>query len=392
MPMAAYFAKKDAENRARGYTVDYKYLGVALLTELAIVFTSLYGGWLFARRYSTDDLTFSMMLLAPIAYAGVELARVPLAFAWRTQSSKFWKVVFALMVLCAAAVTGKSLSQLGEIMFRPRLTAVTETGIALREAKSQQEAASVAIKAADAVVEQHREELKGTEDRLKQANNAVSGLPKEQCWTVTRRTEHGLTRSRQCKTDGRQAPLIANMKDAQAARDHASQAFDRANAERSKLSMADANGRADGAEATHRKAVMDSQLHSFTGMFFGKDPTQVTDGEIHFFLRWFVFFPAIFASLAATALALASVNYIKPDRRQEAVEIDEEVLRGYVLEPLADEIERRLVRKGEVEKARPAVSSEHPSAGGPVADAPPPPPSTNDNPDSHRLKVVGDAP
>ena len=390
MSMAAYFEKKRAENLARGYTVDYKYLGVALLTELAIVFTSLYGGWLFARRYSTDDLTFSMMLLAPIAYAGVELARVPLAFAWRTQSSKFWKVVFAVMVLCAAAVTVKSLSQLGEIMFRPRLTAVTETSIALREAKSRQEAASVAIKAADAVVEQHREELKGAEDRLKQANTAVSGLPKEQCWTVTRRTEQGVTRSRQCKTDGRQAPLIANMKDAQAARDHASQAFDRANAERAKLGMADVNGRADAAEASHRKAVMDSQLHSFTGMFFGKDPTQVTDGEIHFFLRWFVFFPAIFASLAATALALASVNYVKPDRRQEAVEIDEEVLRNYVLDPLVDEVERRLAHKDEVEKARPAAAVEHPQAGAIVEEASPPPsPSNNDNP---RLKVVGDAP
>ena len=391
MPLAAYFAKKDAENRVRGFTVDYKYLGVALLTELAIVFTSLYGGWLFARRYATDDLTFSMMLLAPIAYAGVELARVPLAFAWRTQSSKFWKVVFALMVLCAAAVTVKSLSQLGEIMFRPRLTAVTETGIALRVARSEQDAAAIKIKAADAIVEQHREELKGAEDRLKQANAAVSGLPKEQCWMVTRRTEQGVTRSRQCKTDARQAPLIANMKDAQAARDHASQAFDRANAERARLSMVDVDTRSDSAEATHRKAVMDSQLHSFTGMFFGKDPTQVTDGEIHFFLRWFVFFPAIFASLAATALALASVNYIKADRRKEAVEIDEEVLRGYVLEPLVDEVERRLAAKAEVDEARVAAKRQvEPSAGAPVEEASPPPsPSNNDNP---RFKVVGDAP
>lgn len=388
MQLAGYFAKKDAENRARGFTVDYKYLAIAFLTELAIVFTSLYGGWLFARQYSTDDLTFSMMLLAPIAYAGVELARVPLAFAWRTQRSKFWKVVFALMVLCAAAVTVKSLSQLGEIMFRPRLKAVTETSIALKDARNEQGTAAMTVKAADAVVEQRREELKSADERLKQANTALAGLPKDQCWTVTHRTEHGVTRSRQCKADGRQAPIAANLKDAQTARDHASREFDRANAERAKLGMTDVDGKVAAREVLYRKAVMDSQLHSFTGMFFGKDPTEVTEGEIHFFLRWFVFFPAIFASLAATALALASVNYIKPDRRQETVEVDEEVLRNYVLEPLVDEVERRLARNDEAAKARVAASHAT-SPGEPVPDAPPPPPSINDNP---RLKVVGEAP
>lgn len=391
MPMASYFEKKRAENLARGFTVDYKYLGIAFFTELAIVCTSLYGGWLFARLYSTDDLTFSMMLLAPIAYAGVELARVPLAFAWRTQSSKFWKVVFALMVLCAAAVTVKSLSQLGEIMFRPRLKAVTETSIALRDAQNEQGTAAIAIKAADAVVEQRREELKSAEERLKQANTALAGLPEDKCWTVTHRTERGTTRSRQCKSDGRQTPLAANLKDAQTARDHASQEFDRANGERAKLSTSEIDGKVAEREVSYRKAIMDSQLHSFTGMFFGKDPTQVTDGEIHFFLRWFVFFPAIFASLAATALALASVNYVKPDRRREAVEVDEEVLRNYVLEPLVDEVERRLAHKEAIRKAEPAAAHDDaPPLGQPVEGAPPPPlPSNNDNP---RLKVVGEAP
>ena len=58
----------------------------------------------------------AMMMLAPIAYAGIEIARVPLALALRTQPNWFWKIVFGLMVLCAVAVSVKSLSQLGEVM------------------------------------------------------------------------------------------------------------------------------------------------------------------------------------------------------------------------------------------------------------------------------------
>ena len=75
-------------------------------------------------------------------------------------------------------------------------------------------------------------------------------------------------------------------------------------------------------ELARRDAIMNSQLHSFTGMFFGKDPTEVTEGELHSFLRIFVFFPAIFASLAATALALASVTPLR--KTPEApVEVDD---------------------------------------------------------------------
>src|SRR5215218_1704565 len=59
---------------------------------------------------------------------------------------------------------------------------------------------------------------------------------------------------------------------------------------------------------------MRSQLHAFTGMFFGKDPAKVTEAELSIFLRIFVFLPAICASLASTLLALGSVTKIKPTK------------------------------------------------------------------------------
>lgn len=65
------------------------------------------------------------------------------------------------------------------------------------------------------------------------------------------------------------------------------------------------------AEVAYRNAVLNSQVHSFTGMVFGKDSTEVSDGEVNTFLRIFVFVPAILVSLCSTFLAMTSVVRIK---------------------------------------------------------------------------------
>ena len=116
-------AKRDQQ---RGYSIIYKQVVLAFSIEIIVVITSLIGAWLMASKYgrtSTDQL---LMMLAPVAYAMIELSRVPLALATRTQRSLLMKFVALLAVLCAAGVTIKSMSMLGEIMFRPRLEAVSE--------------------------------------------------------------------------------------------------------------------------------------------------------------------------------------------------------------------------------------------------------------------------
>ena len=95
-------------------------------------------------------------------------------------------------------------------------------------------------------------------------------------------------------------------------------------------------------ELAHRDAILNSQLHSFTGMFFGKDPTEVTEGELHSFLRIFVFFPAIFAALAATALALASVTPLK--QMPDPIEVDGADILSTYLAPLTSTIEEHVRR------------------------------------------------
>ena len=98
-------------------------------------------------------------------------------------------------------------------------------------------------------------------------------------------------------------------------RAEASKKLEEANAARNTLSLTDANKLYTEAEVDYREALFHSQLHSFTAMAFGKDPNQVTEGEIASFLRVFVFLPAVLVALASTLLAITAVHRIRPRRR-----------------------------------------------------------------------------
>ena len=110
----------------RGYRINYKQVVLAFGIETVVVATSLLGALFFAQEYARTTSQYYMMLLAPIAYAMVEFSRVPLAISVRTQMSHVMRALALLAVLCAAGVTVKSVSQLGELMFRPRLNRVAE--------------------------------------------------------------------------------------------------------------------------------------------------------------------------------------------------------------------------------------------------------------------------
>jgi hypothetical protein len=61
-------------------------------------------------------------------------------------------------------------------------------------------------------------------------------------------------------------------------------------------------------------------------MAFGKDPNQVTDGEIASFLRVFVFLPAILVALASTLLAMTAVHRIRPKKEATPVAVPDEAV------------------------------------------------------------------
>ena len=299
-------------DQKRGYSINYKQVGLALAIEIVVVIISLIGAWLMASRYGRTSTDYVLMMLAPVAYAMVELTRVPLALATRTQRNHFMKFVATLAVLCAAGVTIKSMSMLGEIMFRPRLEAVAEAKRYLDKANHDHDSIAYAIKNADDLVAQRKSEREAAEQQLSRATAEMGKHPGQTCSQIFGTDRNGKDyRGQKCTPDPATLALNQQLHAVSEERAVASKKLEEANGKRDALSLIEVDKLTADAEATYRDALFHSQLHSFTSMVFGKDPNQVTEGEIASFLRIFVFLPAIFVALASTLLAMTAVNPIK---------------------------------------------------------------------------------
>ena len=313
-------------DEGRGFSINYKRITLAFFVEFAVIGTSLYGALMFARMYGSGDVTAKhMMMLAPISYAVIELCRVPLALSIQTQRSLVIKAIAAIGVVAAMGVTVKSMSQLGEIMFRPRLFEVVKKHELLIDAQNNHASLIKRIEDADAVVEQLSQELTYAEKHLSEATTAVTGLPPSNCqklWVATRQNRR--VQTTKCTVDPRMEAMKTNLQQATATRDAVKGRLASARDERAALKRDEVDRKLSEAQVAHKDAVLHSQLHSFTAMAFAKDPTQVTDGEIAWFLRIFVFAPAVFVSLASTFIAITAVEKIKPkEPGPSLMEIDE---------------------------------------------------------------------
>ncbi|MDB5513097.1 MAG: ATPase, partial [Enterovirga sp.] len=344
-PREARDQARRARDYERGYSISYKRLALAFVAEGVIVATSLAGAWLFASIYGGQDpLAFWMMMLAPIAYGVIEFSRVPLAVSIRTHRSMALRIVAAIGVVGAAVVTVKSISQLGEIMFRPRLQEAVRAHEKLVDASNARTTLDRQIRDADAVVAQRTAQLEDAERRLKGANTELGGLPAQRCFRTTSTTPDGrrVTGTR-CSTDPRTEAMKASLGTAQKDRQDASQRLDEARAVLARLDRSQVDRAQSEAEVGFRDAVMRSQLHSFTAMVFFKDPSQVTDQEIHSFLFFFVFIPAVGASIASTLLALTAVERVRDD---DDIVLDQGA-GSFILEPFAEEIVRQAREEAE---------------------------------------------
>jgi hypothetical protein len=367
-----WIRKRDED---RGFSVNYKRVGLAFFTELVVIGTSLYGAWLFTQIYGSDDTAKQMMMLAPISYAIIELCRVPLALSIRTQRSLLIKALAAIGVVAAMGVTTKSMSQLGEIMFRPRLFDVVQKHKRLIDVQNDRDSLVKRIEDADAVVEQFSQELTNADNHLSEATEAVAGLPPLNCqklWVVTgqgRKSRRSQTT--RCAADPRTEALKTNLQQSTDTRDTVKRTLASARNERAMLKRDEVDHKLSEAKVAYKDAVLHSQLHSFTAMVFAKDPSQVTDAEISWFLRIFVFLPAIFVLLASTFIALTAVEKIKP-KEPVFVEINENA-GTYILEPFAQHIVREATQAAERAAANAVAKS-----------------TKNDSHNEPQLKVVGE--
>jgi hypothetical protein len=266
--------------------------------------------------------------------------------------SLFLKFVIFLGLLGGAFVTVKSVSQLGEIMFRPRLFDVVHARSQLVDAQAGVDLNVKQISDADALVEQRKNELNAADQHLKASTDELGKLPKQDCSPISGTNARGYAwKSMRCVADTRIAPLTANLNVATANRREANTRLDEANAQRKQLDRAVGDKTLRAEKLNYREAVMNSQLHSFTAMVFGKEPTEVSDAEIHMFLRLFVFIPAIGAAFAATIIALTSVTRIKVQPTH--VEIPEDG-GEYLLGPLAATIAEQHLKTHHTQTETPA--------------------------------------
>ncbi len=265
------------------------------------------------------------MLLAPVVYVVVEISRVPLALSIRINPSKAMKAVAVLGVICAAGITTKSLSQLGEMMFRPRLTAVAEARRNADEAHDAVARQGDTIAKAKEVVAQRAAELAEAEARLNSASSAIGHQPGQTCSRITRTNSDGDHRQVQvCTKNPATVALAHQLEDGEKDRAAALAGVNAANAELKRMETSEPSRASSAADAALKDAVFHSQLHAFTAMVFGIDPLGVTEGQIHAFLRLFVFLPAILAAIASTLLAMTAVTFhptpTSPDYRLTAEE------------------------------------------------------------------------
>ena len=294
----------------KGYRIKWGYVGIAYLVETMVIGASLWGAWLFAGYYSDgDERSFYFMLLAPLVYAAVELCRVPLGILARTQRSYIVRILAIIGIIFAAGVTTKSVSQLGEMMFHPRLMDAAKAKTALKDAQADRGTIDSRISAADARVAQYTTELDQIEKRSADNASQLAGLPAQRCERISGTNSRGQRYSNlKCVTDPRTATLNASVAKAGTDRAVVVKSLEEARKGRGELDRGAADRKVADAEQTYRNAVNRSQLHSFTAMVYGVDPIDVTEAQVHAFLRIFVFVPALCAAFASTILALCSVS------------------------------------------------------------------------------------
>lgn len=288
--------------------IDKKRLVLAYVIEGGVVATSLVSASLYATQYGRDGLTITGMMVAPIIYAFIELARVPMAGVVRTSQSVLVKLLAAIAILAAAAITAKSVSQMGEMQFRPRLEEVSIKRGLRDEAKANLDAVTHRISQLTALAESRQQDLtrlnqqlvKITDERTATATKSKPYAVKLADGRVVWRSppDHGVNKN----LNDRSSTLVAEQKGLQAE-------LEKTRAELSSLDRASVEKQLGIAQKDYAHAIQNSQLHHFAGMIFGVDPAHVGDDRIALVMRVFVLIPAVFAGIIATVLALSAYSH-----------------------------------------------------------------------------------
>jgi hypothetical protein len=320
---------------ARGYSINVKQVALAFAVEFVIIGLILVSQFVYAAEFpNPTQYKIIQALLFPIAFAMVELARVPLAIAVRTQPSWNIKLAALLGVACAVVVTSFSISQIGHLTFNPRLEAAHDKYKALLEAQSQEQSLIDQRDAAQALVEQR---IKARDSASEAHRNVVSQLnlqPPQNCNAVTRKNSDGsVSMGQRCTENPALKPLKAELTASSVKVTEAEAGLKQAQIDLTKYDLQSIKEQTRKADADYRDAVYQSQLHSYTAMLFRKDPRDVTDGEVKTLEWYLILIPSIAAALSSTLIAMTAVRRIRPPKPQPAAVLPGDAA-GYLFNPL----------------------------------------------------------
>jgi hypothetical protein len=329
----------------RGYSINIKQIVLAFAVEFVIIGLILVNNFLVVAQLSdTTNLKTIQSLLFPIAMAMVELARVPLAIAVRTQNS--WNIKFAALVgvFCAVAVTSTSLIQIGNSTFNPRLQDTHNTDDALTDLKTKRENLSTQIAEADELVKQRTMER----DRIFQANqnlnSQLTAQKPQECTTITIPSAAPgapATTSQSCRANPALKPLTAAISDSKAKLAAAEAALKEAEAQHQnpKYDTQTLDESIRKAQKDNRGSIYQSQLHAYAAMLLRKDPQDVTDADVKLLEWYLIVIPSIAAAFSSTLIAMTAVRRIKPTKSAVDISLPDEAV-AYLFGPLVTAIRK----------------------------------------------------
>ncbi|MEA2819284.1 MAG: hypothetical protein QOJ86_1288 [Bradyrhizobium sp.] len=346
-------------DRERGYSINSKQIVLAFAVEFTII------GLILTNIYVTvaqlpDPSHFKTVqaLLFPIAMAMVELARVPLAVAVRTQNSWNIKLAALLGVLCAVAVTSNSLYAIGATSFTPRLEETHRKDDALKGVQDERARKQSEIDAATEIASQKRDDRDAQAQALQSLSEQLTKQPMQNCGPVTIPSPlpgGAPTVTTRCSPNPALKILNTEIAATKLKVDQAQAALVQAEtALRTKREELRPIGEAmSKAEADNRESVFQSQLHSLAAMLFRVDPAKVTPEQLKTLEFYLIFVSSIAAAFSSTLIAMTAVRRIKKPKEMAAVTIPDEAA-AYLFGPLV-----AAIRKEAADAVAAAASKTH---------------------------------
>lgn len=339
-------ARRDRES---GYRVNYIQLYFAYGIEAGIIVASFFAAYEFAGRYVSNDATlYALAIIGAASLALAETARIQMAKAICTHTQVWKKVMAWIGVVCCIFITTKAMAQVTEQIYSPRLIGVVRATDDLAQAKGELVTLVADKEAKTAIMKPLADDVTRLDKQVGELGATIQSIgaaPKaytvKEPYASTCRNKKGQTykctktRSRMVQPEYAGTSVIGQITNVQEQRAEAARARDEATkvVADSDVLVSKQQMKVTELESVRREAVLQSQLHSFTAMVFGKDPTAVTDDEVHWFLRFFVLVTAAGIAVASTILVVTAYHPIlKSSRPKPAKKVRKEVVMSPTLE------------------------------------------------------------